>query len=138
MEPGVLPELPGRGFTVVVVVDFGTVVVTGAAVVVGLSTVVVVTSLIVVVVESTGTSSSTSDTIGNVAPLLLLEADKMSLTPLAEIPGLAWNKRAARPATCGVAIEVPEIVLVAPLPPIHAEVMEEPGAHMSTQDPSFE
>ena len=35
---------------------------------------------------------------------------------------------AATAATCGAAIEVPLMVLVAVDPPIHAEVIAEPGA----------
>lgn len=35
---------------------------------------------------------------------------------------------AATPATCGDAIEVPLIVRVAPVLPIHADVIEAPGA----------
>ena len=54
-------------------------------------------------------------------------------------PGSAVASRertsAAAPATCGEAIEVPEIVLVAELDVYHAEVMPEPGAKMSTQLP---
>ena len=36
---------------------------------------------------------------------------------------LAWM-----PQTCGAAIEVPEIVLMAKRDPIHVEVIDEPGA----------
>jgi len=45
---------------------------------------------------------------------------------------------AQMPATCGVAIEVPEIVLVAVEEPIQAEVTLLPGSNTSTQDPKFE
>ena len=45
---------------------------------------------------------------------------------------------AAAPATCGVAIEVPLMVLVAVLLVCHAEVMVEPGAKMSRQVPKLE
>jgi hypothetical protein len=48
------------------------------------------------------------------------------------------STRAASPATCGDAIDVPEIVLDAEVLEIHAEVICVPGAHMSTQDPKFE
>ena len=47
-------------------------------------------------------------------------------------------RRAASPATWGAAIDVPEIVRVDVEPEIHAEVMPEPGAYMSTQLPKFE
>ena len=46
--------------------------------------------------------------------------------------------RAATPATCGAAIDVPLIVAVAVLLVDHAEVMLEPGAKMSTTLPKFE
>ena len=42
---------------------------------------------------------------------------------------------AATPVTCGVAIEVPLIVLVAVVEVIHAEVIEVPGAKMSRHLP---
>ena len=45
---------------------------------------------------------------------------------------------AAAPATCGVAIEVPLIVLVAVSLVFQAEVMLEPGAKRSTQVPKLE
>jgi hypothetical protein len=46
--------------------------------------------------------------------------------------------RAATPATCGVAIDVPLIVFVAVSLVDHADVMLEPGAKMSTTLPKFE
>ncbi len=42
------------------------------------------------------------------------------------IPGRAWRSSAAAPATCGVAIEVPDIV--ASPPPVLAALMSTPGA----------
>ena len=45
---------------------------------------------------------------------------------------------AATPATCGAAIDVPLIVLVAVSDVDHAEVMLEPGAKMSRHVPKFE
>ena len=45
---------------------------------------------------------------------------------------------AATPATCGVAIEVPLMVLVAVLLVYQAEVIDEPGAKMSRQVPKLE
>lgn len=45
---------------------------------------------------------------------------------------------AAAPATCGDAMEVPEIVFVEVGPPTHALVIEEPGANRSRQAPKFE
>ena len=48
------------------------------------------------------------------------------------------SKTATTPATWGVAIEVPEMVLVAVVLLIHAEVMLEPGAKMSRHVPKLE
>lgn len=59
-------------------------------------------------------------------------------TDAGEVPGLAWRYNAAAPATCGVAIEVPEIVLVAVEEVYQVEVMEEPGARISTIEPKLE
>jgi hypothetical protein len=42
------------------------------------------------------------------------------------------------PATWGLAMDVPEMVLVAVFDVIQAEVIEEPGAKRSRQDPKFE
>ena len=52
--------------------------------------------------------------------------------------GVALRIRAAAPATCGAAIEVPLIVLVAVSPVLQAEVMFWPGAKMSVQVPQLE
>jgi hypothetical protein len=49
--------------------------------------------------------------------------------------GSAASTSAAAPATCGAAMEVPLIVLVAVLALNHAEVIEEPGANRSRQGP---
>ena len=54
------------------------------------------------------------------------------------LSGLAERIRAASPATCGDAIEVPEIVLVAVVDVFHADVIPVPGAKTSTQLPKFE
>src|SRR6266511_45284 len=54
------------------------------------------------------------------------------------VPGLTAATRAAAPATCGVAIEVPLMVLVAVSLVIQDEVMLTPGAKMSTQVPKLE
>ena len=42
---------------------------------------------------------------------------------------------AAKPATCGLAIDVPEIGFVAVVDPIHVDVIPTPGANTSTHDP---
>src|SRR5215204_7468747 len=52
--------------------------------------------------------------------------------------GLALRISAAPPATCGAAIEVPLMVLVAVSLVFHAEVMPSPGAKMSVQVPKLE
>jgi hypothetical protein len=54
-------------------------------------------------------------------------------TVAGEAPGCRPRYRAAAPATCGEAIEVPLIVFVPPLS--HVEVMLEPGAKMSRHEP---
>ena len=48
------------------------------------------------------------------------------------------SAKAAIPATCGEAIDVPEIVLVAVVEVCQAEVMFEPGANTSTHEPKLE
>jgi hypothetical protein len=52
--------------------------------------------------------------------------------------GFPCRYSAATPTTCGVAIDVPLIVLVAVALVYHADVMLEPGAKMSTQVPKLE
>lgn len=51
------------------------------------------------------------------------------------LAGFCARYSAAAPTTCGVAIEVPEMVLVAVSPVPHEEVIEEPGAKMSRTVP---
>ena len=55
-----------------------------------------------------------------------------------EADGFVSRNNAATPVTCGVAIDVPEIVFVAVSLVFHDEVMLLPGAKMSTQVPKFE
>src|SRR3954464_2526106 len=50
--------------------------------------------------------------------------------------GFLDSRTAAAPVTCGVAIEVPEIVFVPP--PSQSEVTLTPGAKRSTQEPKLE
>src|ERR1044071_558116 len=59
-------------------------------------------------------------------------------TVLGVAPGSFARYRAATPATCGVAIEVPLIVFVAVSLVCHADVMLDPGANRSTHVPKFE
>lgn len=51
---------------------------------------------------------------------------------------MALATSAAAPTTCGVAIDVPLIVLVAVSLVFQAEVIDEPGAKMSRQVPMLE
>ena len=59
-------------------------------------------------------------------------------TVAGEAVGFVSRNNAATPATCGVAIDVPEMVFVAVSLVRQAEVMLLPGAKMSTQVPKFE
>ena len=59
-------------------------------------------------------------------------------TAAGEAPGLLWRNRAATPATCGAAIDVPLSVAVAVSLVRQVERMLEPGAKMSTTLPKFE
>jgi hypothetical protein len=54
------------------------------------------------------------------------------------VPILFSRYNAATPATCGLAMDVPEIVLMALLLVIHADVIELPGAKISTTEPKLE
>ena len=61
-----------------------------------------------------------------------------AVTVAGEAVGFVSRNNAATPVTCGVAIDVPEIVLVAVSLVFHDEVMLLPGAKMSTHVPKFE
>ena len=61
-----------------------------------------------------------------------------AVTVAGDAVGFVSRNNAATPATCGVAIDVPEIVLVAVSLVFHDEVMLLPGAKMSTHVPKFE
>jgi hypothetical protein len=63
---------------------------------------------------------------------------KKAATEAGEAVGLAASTKAATPATCGDAMEVPLLMLVAVAPLLEAEVMLVPGAKISTQLPKFE
>ena len=52
--------------------------------------------------------------------------------------GFADKTSAATPATCGEAIDVPEMVLVDVVDRYQAEVMAEPGAKISRHEPKLE
>ena len=121
---------------VVVVVTTEVVVVLSTIVVVVVSITVVVLSGTVVVVVGVSSGVSTRLTIG-VADVLFF-CTRRVLTSVGVSAGFIERTRAAKPATWGDAIEVPEMVFVAVLPEIQAEVICEPGAHMSTHEPKFE
>src|SRR5690349_2571072 len=59
-------------------------------------------------------------------------------TVAGEAVGFVSRNNAATPVTCGVAIDVPEIVFVAVSLVFHDEVMLLPGAKMSRHVPKFE
>ena len=61
-----------------------------------------------------------------------------AVTVAGEAVGFVSRNNAATPATCGDAIDVPEIVLVAVSLVLHADVILLPGAKMSRQVPKFE
>jgi hypothetical protein len=61
-----------------------------------------------------------------------------AVTVAGEAVGFVSRNNAATPATCGDAIDVPEIVFVAVSLVRQVEVMLLPGAKMSTQVPKFE
>ena len=61
-----------------------------------------------------------------------------AVTVAGDAVGFVSRNNAATPATCGEAIDVPEIVLVAVSLVRQAEVIPLPGAKMSTQVPKFE
>jgi len=52
--------------------------------------------------------------------------------------GLPWRYSAATPVTCGVAIDVPLNTFVCVSLPLYDDVIDWPGAKMSTQVPKFE
>ena len=52
--------------------------------------------------------------------------------------GLDSRYKAATPVTCGAAIDVPEMILVAVEEVYHADFMDDPGASKSITDPKFE
>lgn len=55
-----------------------------------------------------------------------------------ELSASSERRYAIKPATWGEAIEVPEIVFVALVDPVHAERISLPGANTSTHLPKFE
>ena len=69
---------------------------------------------------------------GLVTTLLVAAFTRPSRTCCGVAAGLAARNSAAAPATCGVAIEVPLIVLVAVSLVFHDDVMPTPGAKMSS------
>jgi hypothetical protein len=143
-------KAPGTGDGAIVVVSTGTVVVgaadvvVGAFVVVGAAVVVVVVGAIVVVgvvepePESTNSKTLGEPTSADVTRFGVAEATSALRTCVGERPPLAPRRRAAAPATCGEAIDVPLIVFVAVDEVYQADLMLDPGAKMSRQLPKFE
>jgi hypothetical protein len=71
----------------------------------------------------------------DVTMLFVVRLKSVVRTVAGDALGLPCRYWAATPAACGVAIEVPLIVLVAVLLVYHADVMLTPGANQSTQLP---
>src|SRR5690606_19637191 len=87
--------------------------------------------------------STKSSRFGDPLPALpttpvVASATILSRTCAGDQVGLADRIRAATPATCGAAIDVPLIVLVAVLEVDHAEGILGPGPKLSRQEPKFE
>lgn len=72
-------------------------------------------------------------TLSRVARLVTVE-----ITVLTDAVGVSCRISAATPATCGEAIEVPEIVFVAVFEVCQADVIDDPGAKISRQLPKLE
>jgi hypothetical protein len=68
-----------------------------------------------------------------VAPLLIAVA-----TTAGEEVGFCCKYRATTPATCGAAIDVPDIDVIAVFEEIPADVIDWPGANKSTHVPQLE
>jgi hypothetical protein len=146
-----VPDGGGRvvvgGATVVVVVVGGAVVVVGATVVVVVgASVDVVVGVVVggVVVVVGGTALPTKRRrFGELLPddvttFGVAEVVSAVATDAGVSEGVVESNSAAAPATCGDAIDVPEMLLVADVLVLQADVMLEPGAKMSRQLPKFE
>ena len=75
------------------------------------------------------------------APVTLFGVELLMIaaaTVAGDAVGFVSRNNAATPVTCGVAIDVPEIVLVAVSLVFHDDVMLLPGAKMSRQGPKLE
>jgi len=103
--------------------------------------VVVAVAVVIAVVDSVssaggvkskrfGEPSFTSESASRVAAL-----SKLSRTSAGVADELTPRSNAAAPATCGVAMEVPDMVRVAVSDVDQAEVIELPGANISKHDP---
>jgi hypothetical protein len=121
----------------------GTVVVGGVVVVGVPGTVVVGVAGAVVVGVDADSGAAKSNRFGELVPALatlLAVADAMIAlaTSSGRSAGLAPSSRAAAPATCGLAIDVPLNVAVAVADVWYADKIDEPGANTSRQAPKFE
>ena len=72
---------------------------------------------------------------GSVTTFGVALIDNAEATAAGVNPGVTSSKSAAAPATCGVAIDVPDNDRRAVGEEVPAETMEEPGAKISTHEP---
>lgn len=75
---------------------------------------------------------------GSVTTLGVAFNDSADATAAGVIVGVTSSSNAAAPATCGVAMEVPDNDREAVGEVVAAETIAEPGAKISTQEPKFE
>ena len=75
---------------------------------------------------------------GSVTTFGVALIDNAEATAAGVNPGVTSSKSAAAPATCGVAIDVPDNDRRAVGEEVPAETIAEPGAKISTHDPKFE
>src|SRR4051812_39981345 len=80
-------------------------------------------------------SRSGGEPFGLPTTLLVVQSRSPCVTFAVVAAGFASRYNAATPVLCGVAIDVPEMVLVAAGEPIHDDGMSTPGANQSTQLP---
>lgn len=73
--------------------------------------------------------------LDEVTMLFVVRLKRAVRTAEGDALGAPWRCRAATPAVCGVAIDVPLIVRVAVVLVCQADVIETPGANQSTQLP---
>ena len=79
--------------------------------------------------------SKFTEPTGSVTTFGVAFTDNAEATAAGVIVGVTPSKRAAAPATCGVAIEVPDKERDAVGDEVAAETIADPGAKISTQEP---